>query len=266
MHAHRKGDLTEAIVIAELKRRGIPVSVPFGDNERYDLVAESDEDLHRIQVKTGVVRDGAVVFRGNSQHTNAAGNTYKKYGDDIDAFVVYCHENEGLYLVSTTGFYNMRLRLDEPGQIHDSINWAAEYEFDAQWPPGERDVATASTVVERTVTELRERGVSVFKSGPAEDYDVLLERPDGRFARTSIRPGSVSEGRVRFDTGATRAPGPAEVDFVIVACAELDDVLLIERNEYETTTSFRVEEPTQDHPETRLAADYEFDVRWPPGG
>ncbi|WP_394295066.1 group I intron-associated PD-(D/E)XK endonuclease [Halococcus thailandensis] len=31
MDSHRKGDLTEALVIAELKRREIPVSIPFGD-------------------------------------------------------------------------------------------------------------------------------------------------------------------------------------------------------------------------------------------
>lgn len=34
MDSHEKGDLTEAIIIAELKRRSIPVSLPFGDNER----------------------------------------------------------------------------------------------------------------------------------------------------------------------------------------------------------------------------------------
>ena len=41
METHRKGDLTEAIVIAELTKREIPVSIPFGDNERYDIVVET---------------------------------------------------------------------------------------------------------------------------------------------------------------------------------------------------------------------------------
>jgi len=40
METHRKGDPTEAVVIAELMKRSIPVSVPFGDNERYNIVTK----------------------------------------------------------------------------------------------------------------------------------------------------------------------------------------------------------------------------------
>lgn len=54
METHRKGDLTEAVVIAELMKRSVPVSIPFGDNERYDVVAENpDGSLLKVQIKTG---------------------------------------------------------------------------------------------------------------------------------------------------------------------------------------------------------------------
>lgn len=97
---HRKGVVTEAIVIARLLERGIAVATPYGDNERYDLIAEtSDQSLLKLQIKSGYFRDGVVEFRGVSQHTNAQGNHYKPYGDDIDYFIVYCDTLDELFLV-----------------------------------------------------------------------------------------------------------------------------------------------------------------------
>ena len=59
MESHRKGDLTEAILIAELTRRSIPVSLPFGDDERCDVVLETlTGALLRVQIKTGWLSDG----------------------------------------------------------------------------------------------------------------------------------------------------------------------------------------------------------------
>lgn len=137
MDPHRKGDLTEAIAIAELKRREVPVSKPFGDNERYDLIVEAPErEYLAVQVKTGWLRDGTVKFKGVSQHTNASGNVYKEYQGEVDYFLVYCYELETLYLVDEGEFATgMSLRVEDPKQVHDSINWAEDYEFDANWPP-----------------------------------------------------------------------------------------------------------------------------------
>lgn len=83
MESHRRGELTEAIVIAELKRRGVPVSTPFGDDERYDLIVETpDSRLLRVQVKTGWLDDdGVIQVKGKSQHTNSTGHVYKTYED-----------------------------------------------------------------------------------------------------------------------------------------------------------------------------------------
>lgn len=59
MESHRRGDLTEQIVITELKRREISVSTPVGDNERYDVIIEQPEgDLLRAQIKTGRLKTG----------------------------------------------------------------------------------------------------------------------------------------------------------------------------------------------------------------
>ncbi len=55
-----KGDLSELIVAVALTRAGYAVSKPLGENQRYDLIADDGERLHRVQVKTGRVRDGVV--------------------------------------------------------------------------------------------------------------------------------------------------------------------------------------------------------------
>ena len=51
MNSKDKGNIGEAIVLAEFTKRNIQVCIPFGDNARYDLVAEFNGKLNRIQVK-----------------------------------------------------------------------------------------------------------------------------------------------------------------------------------------------------------------------
>jgi hypothetical protein len=140
METQRKGVLTEAVAVAALQRRSIPVSIPFGDTERYDLVAESQRGLHRLQVKTGNFDGEVVAFKGFSVHTNSTGNVHETYDGDVDQFLVYCHELDAMYLVPEgTVESNMRLRVAEPAQRQPSINWASEYELDERWPPAEGD-------------------------------------------------------------------------------------------------------------------------------
>ena len=51
MNSKNKGNIGEAIVLAEFTKRNIQVCIPFGDNARYDLVAEFNGKLNKIQVK-----------------------------------------------------------------------------------------------------------------------------------------------------------------------------------------------------------------------
>ena len=51
----RQGDLGEFSAIAWLGSKGYPVWVPIGHSPDYDLVAEIDERLVRIQVKTSTL-------------------------------------------------------------------------------------------------------------------------------------------------------------------------------------------------------------------
>jgi hypothetical protein len=137
MEPHKKGDATEAVVLAELKRRDIPVSIPFGDNQRYDFPVETPEgDFLRTQVQTGWTHDGVVEFRGYSKHTSGAGNVQKSYEGDVDCFLVFSHDHDRLFLVREAEVgANMSLRTEIPKQEQPSINWADDYAFDERWPP-----------------------------------------------------------------------------------------------------------------------------------
>jgi hypothetical protein len=47
----QKGDLAELKVAADLAERGCSISFPFGEDCDYDLIADLDGQIHRIQVK-----------------------------------------------------------------------------------------------------------------------------------------------------------------------------------------------------------------------
>ena len=57
------GNVGEAIALAGFVQMQIPVYIPFGDNERADLIAEFNGKLQKIQVKTSEkCEDGKVTF------------------------------------------------------------------------------------------------------------------------------------------------------------------------------------------------------------
>lgn len=44
----QKGNIGEAKCLAKMVELGIPVCLPFGDNERYDMVIEHEGKLKKI--------------------------------------------------------------------------------------------------------------------------------------------------------------------------------------------------------------------------
>ena len=43
------GDETEVAILHELVEAGWSVSIPFGDNDKYDLVVDDGDELYRVQ-------------------------------------------------------------------------------------------------------------------------------------------------------------------------------------------------------------------------
>lgn len=129
----RRGDVSESEVKTRCLKNEISVLEPVTDNEPYDLVIESDSFI-RVQVKTGRIREGCILFQSKSTHTNSNGTVNDSYVGDIDLFAVYTPEIDMIHLISIDdiGSSKMRLRVRPPEKSvsMDRINWAKEYEFD----------------------------------------------------------------------------------------------------------------------------------------
>jgi PD-(D/E)XK nuclease superfamily protein len=62
----KKGDLAELKVAADLIDRGCRISIPFGEDHDYDLIADYEGRLHRVQVKYTQSDGDVVVVRCRS--------------------------------------------------------------------------------------------------------------------------------------------------------------------------------------------------------
>lgn len=128
------GERTEAIVLAELVRRGYKVLVPFGHNHRYDLVLDVGDRMLRIQCKTGRVSRGAIKFHAESIRSNTRGSRRRSYQDDADLFLVFCPELGKIYAVPVelAPATEATLRLKPTGNNQQAgVRWAADFELPA---------------------------------------------------------------------------------------------------------------------------------------
>ena len=93
------GDLSESKVLAKLIELGCNVLIPFGDNYRYDLVIEQNNNFTRIQVKTGRLSDGSITFSTVSIHRKNKKYIRNGYKNEIDYFIIYCPELDKFYYI-----------------------------------------------------------------------------------------------------------------------------------------------------------------------
>ncbi len=75
-----KGDLAELKVAADLADRGCRISIPFGEDCDYDLIADHEGRLHRVQVKH-TTSDGRIIVVRCRTHslTNGKVRVVKRY-------------------------------------------------------------------------------------------------------------------------------------------------------------------------------------------
>jgi hypothetical protein len=100
-HPKAIGDRSTLAVMLALHDAGYVVSLPFGENTRYDLVIDDGARFRRVQCKTGRLRSGAVRFRTSSSYAHHPNPkiTSRNYLGEVDFFAVYCPETGGVYLV-----------------------------------------------------------------------------------------------------------------------------------------------------------------------
>jgi hypothetical protein len=126
-----RGDETEACVLQELIARGYSVSVPFGDNDKYDLVLDGGGELYRIQCKTAWSNKPETIrFNTHSQTTREGSYHEETYEEEIDAFIVRYPAEGTLYWVDIDEATEQKMELRFSADIdHPRINWAESYEL-----------------------------------------------------------------------------------------------------------------------------------------
>jgi Holliday junction resolvase-like predicted endonuclease len=112
-----KGDLAELRVAADLVDRGCRLSLPYGEDCDYDLIADKDGILHRIQVKY-TQSDGRVIGVRCMSHslTNGKVRQTKHYtAKTIDWIAVYDRTSDRCYYLPASelgsGRSHLHLRL-----------------------------------------------------------------------------------------------------------------------------------------------------------
>ena len=100
----RKGDLAELKIAADLAARGCKISFPFGEDCDYDLVADFDGVLHRVQVKY-TRSDGQMVLVRCRSHSLTKGKIRQtKYytAKTVDWIAVYDQTSDGCYYLPSS--------------------------------------------------------------------------------------------------------------------------------------------------------------------
>lgn len=116
-----KGDLAELKVATDLANRGCRISIPFGEDCDYDLIADFEGRLHRVQVKYTKSNGKVVVLRCRSHSlTNGRVRVTKLYTPAmIDWIAAYDATSERCYYcpsweLGATGHAILHLRLQPP--------------------------------------------------------------------------------------------------------------------------------------------------------
>ena len=117
-------------MLAHLAKKGFSVSLPFGNNQRYDMIVDDGQRLMKAQVKTGRLRSGVVMFHSCS--TNGFTGSHAGYKGQADIFLVYCQEIDKVFMVPVdkVGTTVVSLRIDPPRCSQQRrINWAKDFEI-----------------------------------------------------------------------------------------------------------------------------------------
>lgn len=131
----RKGILTEERLKLWFLEHGYSVSVPIGDDDKYDFIVDFNGRLLKLQSKTSNLTrsPGCLNFACASIHSNSNGSTRRKYNsNEIDYFVTLHPETKQVYMVSVSecgNEFNLRLIPPKNGKwsnAHKAIDYEAE--------------------------------------------------------------------------------------------------------------------------------------------
>lgn len=132
MNTKNIGEKSEGMCLAKFLQNGWVVLMPFGDNQRYDFVIDRGIGFERVQIKTGRIANGSIVFPTSSSTYHRSGGGRSGYRGQADLFGVYCPDNGQIYLVAVNdvGMRCVSLRVDASKNNQSKcIRWAKEFQI-----------------------------------------------------------------------------------------------------------------------------------------
>ena len=139
----QKGNLTELQCLAAFAQCGCSISIPYGDNSKYDFIADVEGQLLKIQVKTASLKDdSSIKFSCRSTHVNCTGVKNERYSsNDIDYFATYWKDQCYLVPVSECSVEKtLRFEFPKNGQ-KKGISLASDYKLETQIQKVKEEVA-----------------------------------------------------------------------------------------------------------------------------
>lgn len=127
MNSKDIGNLGEHIAIVELLKNNIQISRPLGDNSRYDLILDINDNLFTCQVKsTNSSSEKLAEFSLSSSQAHRGGSRIKY---DVDLFCCVDIRNSKVFLVPNIDCkskINIRYEAADNGQVKGINMW---YEY-----------------------------------------------------------------------------------------------------------------------------------------
>lgn len=126
----RKGDASEALVVAKYIEKGYNVLTPVNDGVAYDLVVEKNGKLYKVQVKRGRKEKNVISFRCCSQTRSNGNIPYTK--NEVDLFTIHEPKSGNVYEVKfdeapKTQMY-LRTEISKANK-RKNMNMAADYKI-----------------------------------------------------------------------------------------------------------------------------------------
>ena len=131
----QKGNITELQCLLYFQQLGYEVSIPWGENCRYDMIVDVEGYLLKIQCKT--CRDEkpgeTITFSVASTHKNRARVEREPYTEkDIDFFATFYENHCYLIPIQETGSGQKVLRLVPPQNNQKNVNMLNDYLCEVQ--------------------------------------------------------------------------------------------------------------------------------------
>ena len=132
LNVKARGAQTELECMTYLHGLGYDISIPWGDNARYDFVLDVNHKLYKIQCKTSHLDrgvEGVYMFQTRSTYVNSQGNRTAGYTEkDVDFYATFIEGKCYLVPLSETSSRSKVLRFVPPKNNQTKgITFAQEY-------------------------------------------------------------------------------------------------------------------------------------------